>query len=469
MKYSRKFPAPRADARVNRIQRRLDRARRARRPAARSGGRAAAAGVLPEPAEEPGSTRVGSRSAGQSAKPRTLLKGGEELVLETELEAAVPVAPEADSAQRRACRRGAARDRQARRASSCIRAPATARARCRTRCCICIPSSRCCRVRASCTGSTRTRADCCSSRARSQSQTALSAALERREIKRTYRAICQGVLTGGGNDRRADRPASPRAHEDGRRRRRARRRARTTACSSGFARTRTCEVELETGRTHQIRVHMAHIRAPLARRSRLRRPSALAAARRATSSRPRCRASGARRCTRAGSRFAHPATRRRARVREPAAAGSRALARRCCARTRRRRDERGAARLRARLAGAVAACAPGSPSAAQGSGRYGDAEPRDTRRRRAGRGRGEPRAAACRARAAVRARLARSGARRARARSRHRSHRGAADGAVTARAGVVCAVLTADCLPVLLCDRGGPAGRRRARRAGADC
>ncbi len=31
----------------------------------------------------------------------------------------------------------------------------------------------------------------------------------------------------------------------------------------------------------------------------------------------------------------------------------------------------------------------------------------------------------------------------------------AADGAITARAGVVCAVLTADCLPVLLCDATG--------------
>ena len=30
-----------------------------------------------------------------------------------------------------------------------------------------------------------------------------------------------------------------------------------------------------------------------------------------------------------------------------------------------------------------------------------------------------------------------------------------ADGAVTSRTGVVCAVLTADCLPVLLCDRAG--------------
>lgn len=32
---------------------------------------------------------------------------------------------------------------------------------------------------------------------------------------------------------------------------------------------------------------------------------------------------------------------------------------------------------------------------------------------------------------------------------------GAADGAVTERTGTVCAVLTADCLPVLLCDRAG--------------
>ena len=32
---------------------------------------------------------------------------------------------------------------------------------------------------------------------------------------------------------------------------------------------------------------------------------------------------------------------------------------------------------------------------------------------------------------------------------------GAADGAVTARPGTVCAVLTADCLPVALCDRSG--------------
>jgi YfiH family protein len=36
-----------------------------------------------------------------------------------------------------------------------------------------------------------------------------------------------------------------------------------------------------------------------------------------------------------------------------------------------------------------------------------------------------------------------------------RDAHGAADGAVTARPGVACAVLTADCLPVLLCDAAG--------------
>lgn len=36
-----------------------------------------------------------------------------------------------------------------------------------------------------------------------------------------------------------------------------------------------------------------------------------------------------------------------------------------------------------------------------------------------------------------------------------RDHEGPADGAVTTRVGTVCAVLTADCLPVLFCDRAG--------------
>jgi 23S rRNA pseudouridine1911/1915/1917 synthase len=94
------------------------------------------------------------------------------------------------------------------------------------------------------------------------SHTALTAALERREIKRTYRAICQGVLTGGGT---VDAPI-------GRHRRERTKMAVTEGGREARTRYRVlerfrahtyCEVELETGRTHQIRVHMAHIRAPL--------------------------------------------------------------------------------------------------------------------------------------------------------------------------------------------------------------
>jgi 23S rRNA pseudouridine1911/1915/1917 synthase len=94
------------------------------------------------------------------------------------------------------------------------------------------------------------------------SHTVLTAALERREIKRTYRAICQGVLTGGGT---IDAPVG-----------RHRRERTKMAVTEGGRAARThyrvlerfrahtyCELELETGRTHQIRVHMAHIRAPL--------------------------------------------------------------------------------------------------------------------------------------------------------------------------------------------------------------
>jgi len=94
------------------------------------------------------------------------------------------------------------------------------------------------------------------------SQTALAAALERRAIKRTYQAICQGVLTGGGS---IDAPIGRHRHE----------RTKMAVTEGGRAarthyrvlerfRAHThCEIELETGRTHQIRVHMAHIKAPL--------------------------------------------------------------------------------------------------------------------------------------------------------------------------------------------------------------
>jgi len=87
-------------------------------------------------------------------------------------------------------------------------------------------------------------------------------ALERREIRRAYEAVCQGVLTGGGE---IDAPIG--RHPTNRLRmavvergRPARTRYRVMERFRAHTRVR---IELDTGRTHQIRVHFAHIRAPL--------------------------------------------------------------------------------------------------------------------------------------------------------------------------------------------------------------
>ena len=72
----------------------------------------------------------------------------------------------------------------------------------------------------------------------------LVAALERRAVKRTYQAICQGVLTGGGS---IDAPIGRHRRE----------RTKMAVSESGRgARTHYRVV-------HRFRVHMAHIRAPL--------------------------------------------------------------------------------------------------------------------------------------------------------------------------------------------------------------
>jgi 23S rRNA pseudouridine1911/1915/1917 synthase len=95
-----------------------------------------------------------------------------------------------------------------------------------------------------------------------ESQKTLREALERRAIRRTYQAVCQTVLTGGGT---IDAPIG----------RHPRDRLKMAVVERGRpARTRYrvlerfrahthLELELDTGRTHQIRVHMAHLRAPL--------------------------------------------------------------------------------------------------------------------------------------------------------------------------------------------------------------
>lgn len=93
-------------------------------------------------------------------------------------------------------------------------------------------------------------------------QQALAAAIERRSVERIYAAVCHGVLTGGG---KVDAPLG--RHPQDRTRmavRQGGREARTHYRVLERFRAQThIEVELETGRTHQIRVHMAHIRYPL--------------------------------------------------------------------------------------------------------------------------------------------------------------------------------------------------------------
>ncbi len=92
--------------------------------------------------------------------------------------------------------------------------------------------------------------------------TALTRQLQARAIEREYEAICAGVLTAGGTiDRAIARHRTDRVRmavrDDGRE-------AVTHYRVIERFRAHThVRVNLETGRTHQIRVHFAHIRHPL--------------------------------------------------------------------------------------------------------------------------------------------------------------------------------------------------------------
>ena len=198
---------------------------------------------------------------GEEAKPRALLRGGEELVLDTELEAAVPVEPEAIPIN--VVHADAALLVIDKPVGLVVHPGAGNRSGTLQNALLNLHPELATLPRAGLVHRLDKDTSGLLLVARTlESQTALSAALELREIKRTYRAICQGVLTGGGT---VDAPIGRHRRErtkmavvDGGRP------ARTHYRVLERFRAHThVEVELETGRTHQIRVHMAHIRAPL--------------------------------------------------------------------------------------------------------------------------------------------------------------------------------------------------------------
>jgi 23S rRNA pseudouridine1911/1915/1917 synthase len=95
-----------------------------------------------------------------------------------------------------------------------------------------------------------------------QAHNSLTQQLQNREITREYLAITRGRMTAGGT---VDEPIA--RHPTDRKRYAVRESGKDSVThyrvEKRFTRHTFVQVKLETGRTHQIRVHMAHIRYPL--------------------------------------------------------------------------------------------------------------------------------------------------------------------------------------------------------------